>query len=47
MKTIDKSLYTKTEYKNIFNVSRPTIDRWIAEGRLKIVQINGATLIRV
>ena len=47
MKTIDKSLYTKTEYMKAFGKSRPTIDRWINEGRLKIVQINGATLIRV
>lgn len=47
MKTIDKTLYTKTEYKKAFGKSRPTIDRWIDEGRLKTVQINGAILIRV
>ena len=47
MKVIDKTLYTKTEYGKAFNKSRPTIDRWIKDGMLKVVQINGATLIRV
>lgn len=46
MKTIDKTLYTKTEYMKAYAVSRPTIDRWIKDGKLKTVQINGAILIR-
>jgi len=47
MKTIDKTLYTKTEYSRTFDVTRPTIDKWIKEGKLKSVLINGATLIKL
>jgi excisionase family DNA binding protein len=47
MKKIDKTLYTKTEYAKKYGVSRPTIDRYIKDGKLQSVQINGALLIKV
>ncbi len=40
-----RKLYTKTEYAKAFNLSRPTIDRMIVEGRLKVATIKGTTLV--
>lgn len=45
--TINKSLYTKTEYSRKFNISRPTIDKLIKSGMIKTILINGSTLIKV
>lgn len=40
-------LFTKMAYKEKFGTCRATIDRWIKEDRLKTLQVNGVTLIRV
>jgi len=47
MNVIDKSLYTKMEYCRTFNISRPTLDKRIREKEIRIVKVNGATLIKV
>jgi len=40
-----KKLYTKTEYAKAYQVSRPTIDKWIDDRTLKTIQVNGTILI--
>jgi hypothetical protein len=37
--------YTKTEYAKAFQISRPTIDKQIENKDLKIIEVNGVTLI--
>lgn len=37
--------YTKTEYAKAFRISRPTIDKQIDTKILKIIEVNGVTLI--
>jgi hypothetical protein len=45
---IDRSkLYTQARYADKIKVSRARVNQMIKEGSLKIVSINGATLIYV
>ncbi len=47
MNTIIKDLYTKTEYCKYYNISRPTLDKRIRNGDVRIAKINGAILVKV
>ena len=40
-------LYTKSEYCREFGISRPTLDKKIREGEVKVMKINGTILIKV
>ena len=37
--------YTKSMYSKVYSISRPTIDKYIKEGRIKTLNIKGAILI--
>lgn len=37
--------YTKSEYAKAYNISRPTIDKWIEDKTLKVIEVKGTTLI--
>lgn len=39
--------YTKMMYSKQFDISRPTIDKYIKEGKIKTLNIKGAVLIIV
>ena len=38
-------VYTKMAYSKAFNVARATIDRWIKNGKLDVLKVNGTVLI--
>ncbi len=38
---------SKTDYSKKYNVSRPTIDKMIEEGKLVVEQISGTDFIRL
>lgn len=40
-------LFTKSEYAKVYQISRPTIDKYIKEGTLKTMTVKGAVLIKV
>ena len=44
---VRKDLMTKSDYAKKYNVSRPTIDKYIEEGRLVVEQISGTDYIRL
>ena len=46
-KTFDKSLYTQSEYGKLIGQSRHRVNQLIKEGKLDVVEINGAKLIKV
>lgn len=46
-KEIRKDLYTQSEYSKKINVTRARVNQMIKEGSVKIVLINGATLIKI
>ncbi len=39
--------YTKMMYSKVYSISRPTIDKYIKEGKIKTLNIKGAVLILV
>ena len=46
MKEIRKDLYTKAEYSKRIGVSPARVGQMVKEGKLKVVVINGAELIK-
>jgi DNA-binding transcriptional regulator YdaS (Cro superfamily) len=46
-KEIRKDLYTQSEYAKLIGVSRARVNQMIKENTLKIVLVNGATLIKL
>lgn len=46
-KEIRKDLYTQTEYAKKIGVSRSRVNQMIKEDLLKVVIVNGATLIKL
>jgi len=46
-KEIRKDLYTQSEYAKLIGVSRARVNQMIKENALKIVLVNGATLIKL
>lgn len=38
-------IYTKSMYSKVFSISRPTVDKYIKEGKIKTLKIKGAVLI--
>jgi excisionase family DNA binding protein len=46
-KEIRKDVYTQSEYAKYIGVTRARVNQMIKEGELKILKVNGATLIKV
>lgn len=46
-KEIRKDLYTQSEYAKKIGVTRARVNQMIKENVLKIVVVNGATLIKI
>jgi len=46
-KEIRKDLYTQSEYAKLIGVTRARVNQMIKENTLKIVLVNGATLIKL
>ena len=46
-KEIRKDLYTQTEYAKRIGVSQARVAQMMKEGKLKLVYVNGTTLIKV
>jgi len=44
---IRRDLMSKTDYSKKYNVSRPTIDKMIEEGKLVVESISGTDFIRL
>ena len=44
---IRKDLMSKSEYSKQYRISRPTIDKMINEGKLKVEEISGTHFIKV
>jgi predicted DNA-binding transcriptional regulator AlpA len=38
-------VFTKNEYSKVYDISRPTIDKYIKEKKIKSLKIKGGTLI--
>jgi len=46
-KEFRKDLYTQSEYAKLIGVTRARVNQMIKEESLKIVMVNGATLIKL
>ena len=46
MNEVRQDLYTQSEYAKKLGVSRQYINKLVREGSLKIVKVNGTTLIK-
>lgn len=45
--TIRKDLMTKSDYSKKYNISRPTIDKYIEDGKLAVERISGIDFIKL
>ena len=45
-KEIRKDLYTQTEYAKKIGVSQPRVAQMMKEGKLEVLYVNGAILIK-
>lgn len=45
-KEIRQDLYTQTEYAKLMRISQPRVAQMMKEGKLNVVFINGAVLIK-
>ncbi len=46
MNEIRADLYTQSEYAKLIGVTRQRVNQMIKEGLLKVVEVNGAKLIK-
>jgi len=45
-KEIRKDLYTQSEYAKLIKVSQPRVAQMMNEGKLNVLYVNGAVLIK-